>query len=546
MIVDRIVNYLSTGYQKAWLSGDVLPGSSVDTATKIKVDDRVALTYSACWAATLVLSDPISQMPIMVYKKTADGERDEMREHELFEILHTAPNPEMGSMAWRGMLTPQLINNGNCFAEIERHRGGQVKALWPIHWTRLADGDNRIRYYRDTRDKIWWIVRNNDGTETDIPDADMFHVVGALSEDGIVGKGVIRQAAESIGLGIATERYGGSFFGNGARPSSVLTHPTKLGPDGKQNLRREWNSVYGGANNANKVAILEGGTTLTPFSVNNDEAQFLETRQYNIQEICRWYRVSPHQLADLSRATFSNIEHLALEFVTYSLMPWIGRWEEAIRRKLISETDRKAGVFAEFNVEGLLRGDSTARANFYKLMLGMGIYNINTALRKENMKGIGPLGDVRFVPANMITLENAVKQTKEDTTPGGNGSDEDKEGGEGEEKEPKGPGDDQMGKLAAIIEANKKRLATKLRNHATRLASDSAAFCTWLDDDADWWSKYTGLLADGIGEYEEAAAMIERHRTELSEIITKTTPDALPKAVAAYFGDESNGTLPQS
>lgn len=546
MIVDRIVKHLTTGYQKAWLSGDVLPGGSVDTATKIKVDDKVAMTYSACWAATLVLSDPISQMPIMVYKRTPDGERDEMREHELFDLLHTSPNSDMGSMAWRGTMTPQLINRGNCFSEIERNGDGSIKALWPIHYSRLTDGDDRLRYYRDKADRIWWIVRNDNGTETDIPDADMFHVVGALSDDGICGKGVIRQAAESIGVGLATERYGGSFFGNGARPSVVLTHPTKLGPDGKQNLRREWNSVYGGPNNANKIAILEGDTKLTGFSVNNDEAQFLETRQYNIQEICRWYRVSPHQLADLSRATFSNIEHLALEFVTYSLMPWIGRWEEAIRRKLISEADRKAGVFAEFNVEGLLRGDSTARANFYKLMLGMGIYNINTALKKENMKGIGPLGEVRFVPANMMTLENAVKPPEAKPAPGEDGENGDESEGQDEPKDPKGPGDDQMGKLAAIITANKKRLNTKLRNHATRLASDSAGFVSWLDDGDDWWTRFIDQLQSGIGDGDEAMAIAASHREKLSSLIQTTTADALPAAVASYFGDESNGALPQN
>jgi len=176
----------------------------------------------------------------------------------------------------------------------------------------------------------------------------------------------------------------------------------------------------------------------------------------------------------------------------------------------------------------------------------MGIYNINTALKKENMKGIGPLGEVRFVPANMMTLENAVKPPEANPQPGEGGEEGDETEGQDEPPEPKGPGDDQMGKLTRIIEANQRRLATKLRNHATRLASDSAAFCSWFDDDSEWWAKYQEQLAEGIGDAAQAEDAILKRRIDLGRIIINTTADALPAAVASYFGDESNGTLPQN
>lgn len=542
MILDTLVETLAnlSGYTQAWYNGDPLPGQSVDTATKIKVDNDVALTYSACWAATQVLSDPISLMPLCLYRREADGGREEVRDHPLYEILHNSPNDEMGSMAFRGCMTPQLVNRGNAFAEIER-RGSQVRALWPIHVTRLQDGDGRLRIYRDKRDRIGWLVKNDDGTDSIIPDEDMFNIVGAMSDDGICGKGVIRQAAESIGLGIATERFGGTFFGNGARPSIVLTHPTKLAPDGKQNLRREWNATYGGPNNQNKAAILEGGTTLTAFSIANNDAQFLETRQYNVQEICRWYRVQPHQLADLSRATFSNIEHLALEFVTYSLMPWIGRWEEAIRRKLFTQTERAAGLYAEFNVEGLLRGDSVTRSNFYKTMLGIGVFNINTILGKENMEGIGENGEVRFIPANMITLDKAIQQEpnqagNDPNMPENDGENGDSEGENDQETPPKGPGDDQAGsRLTAVIATNLTRLTTKLRNHSLRLALKPADFCGWVDDSL-WWTTFTESVSASIGSNDEAEAWVAQHRAEMNRLTNESkTAEALSQACAAYY-----------
>lgn len=366
------------------------------TTAGVRVDHNTALNYSAVACATRIISETSAQLPLKIYEYTSNGGRKEASDFSLYSVLHDAPNQEMGSMAFRDSRTQQQVNSGNAYAEIER-AGGQIINLWPIH-------SARVEPYREVDGSLWYAVRNNDGSKTLFPSRDILHIPGALSEDGIVGRGIVTLARESIGFGLATERHGSAFFGNGARPSGILKHPDKLSNEARANLRNEWKMIHGGPDNAGEIAILWEGMEYAQLSMSNEDSQFLQTRQHNVTEIARWYRLPPHMLADLVRSTNNNIEHQGLEFVVYSLMPWLKRWEEALTLRLLTREERKR-YFIEHNVSGLLRGDIKTRYEAYKTGIGNGWLTVNDICRMENLNPIGPAGDEHFMPLNMTTIE---------------------------------------------------------------------------------------------------------------------------------------------
>ncbi len=358
------------------------------TASRINVTEDVAMTYSACWAATRLLSGTGGMLPFNLYRRDpgASDERQDDKEFILYSdprnsLMDNRPNEEMGAMMFRAQGFNQQINSGNCYSEIERYEDGTVAALWPIH-------HSRVRIVRDKQNgQLWYEVKNDAAKPTYIAPADMLHVPSMMSRDGIVGMGVITAARESIGMGIATERYGATWFGSGGVPRIAITHPAKLSPEARMNFRKEWKEIYGGAE-GDKVALVAEGASIVPLNINNDDAQFLATRQHNIEEIARWYGVPPHMLQHLLRATFSNIEHLGIEFVVYSLLPWLKLWEQECWAKLLTPEEQQT-MFFRFNVNELLRGDSKTRSEYIRTMVSAGILSPDEG---RIMEGLNPVG----------------------------------------------------------------------------------------------------------------------------------------------------------
>ena len=377
----------------------------------VHVDEATAMNYSACWAATRLLSECLASLPRFLFEHNAIGGKVQARAHPAFNLFHSEPNSEQGGFGFFAMQTAFLINWGNCFAEIQRDQLGRVVRLWPIHPSRIPAGNIRRNPTSPLKpldagkpgDLVFW-VNNNDGSKTPFTSERLFHLAGALSEDGITGKGVIRQAAESIGMGLATERFGANFFGEGASPTVVMTHPKFLGPEVADNLRRSWRERYSGPGKANGFMVLEEGTKIDRLSVPPEEAQFLQTRQFNITEIARWYNVPVHLLREMSKSSFNNIEQENLHFVKFSLMPWVSRWECELNRQLLTKTE-KPRLFFKFMLQGLLRGDSAAQAEFYSKMFAIGAFSINDILQLEDRNPIGEDGDRMFVPLNMTTID---------------------------------------------------------------------------------------------------------------------------------------------
>ena len=369
------------------------------------VNERSAMQMTAVYACVRILSESIAGLPVHLYQYVDSGSKQKAIEHPLYRLLHDEPNPEMTSFVFRETLMTHLLLWGNAYAQIIRNGKGQVVALYPLM-------PNRMSVDRDDKGHLFYQYQMQD---SDAPTAksgtvilkptDVLHVPG-LGFDGLVGYSPIAMAKNAIGLSIATEEYGAKFFANGATPSGILEYPGTV--KNPESIRESWNAGFGGSSNAHKVAVLEEGMKYTPIAISPNEAQFLETRKFQIDEIARIFRVPPHMVGDLEKSSFSNIEQQSLEFVKYTLEPWIVRWEQSLNRALLSETE-KAAYFVKFNVDGLLRGDYQSRMNGYATARQNGWMSANDIRELENLDLIPDElgGNLYLINGNMTKLQDA-------------------------------------------------------------------------------------------------------------------------------------------
>lgn len=372
------------------------------TRAGVDVNEETALTYSACWAATRLLAGTAAYLPFGLYQRMPNGEQRVCEEERLHTVLHDAPNPEMSSMMWRSTKVAQQVNWGNCVSEIERDGYGNLVNLWPIHVSRVELKCNEAK-------QLYYRVRNNDGTVSPLPYADVFHVPSMMSDDGRWGKGVVRFARETFGRALATERYGASWFGNGGRPSAVLKHPKTMDTEARANLRREWNEIYGGPDNPNRVAVLWEGMEYSAIASDPEDSQFIQSQQWNVEDVARWYGVPPHMIQRLIGSGATSVEQQGIEYVKFSLLFWIKLWEQEVWRKLLTPAQQAAGYYAKFTVDALERGDVSSRTAALAQQFFNGALTLNQWAKIEDRPPIGPLGDLHFVQSAMVPLEYAAK-----------------------------------------------------------------------------------------------------------------------------------------
>jgi len=375
------------------------------TSSGKAVNERTAMQMTAVYACVRILSEAIAGLPLHLYRYREDGGKEKATDHPLYCLLHDEPNPEMSSFVFRETLMTHLLLWGNAYAQIIRNGHGEVIALYPLMPNKMSvnrdsAGSLYYEYTRQTED-----APTIKGTTVKLKPSDVLHIPG-LGFDGLVGYSPIAMAKNAIGLAIATEEYGSKFFANGATPGGILEHPGVV--KDPERVRNSWNAAFGGSGNANKVAVLEEGMKYTPISISPEQAQFLETRKFQIDEIARIFRVPPHMVGDLEKSSFSNIEQQSLEFVKYTLDPWVTRWEQSIYRTLLSPNEKK-GFFVKFNVEGLLRGDYVSRMNGYSIARQNGWMSANDIRELENMDRIPKEegGDLYLINGNMLPLSNA-------------------------------------------------------------------------------------------------------------------------------------------
>ena len=377
------------------------------------VTERSAMQMTAVYCCVRILSEAVASLPLQFYRYTDDGGKEKAVDHPLYFLLHDEPNPEMTSFIFRETLMTHLLLWGNGYAQIIRNGKGEIVALYPL----MPD---RMTVDRDEHGKLYYEYRLN-GDDSDLIKGkqttvrlhpqDVLHIPG-LGFDGLVGYSPIAMAKNAIGLAIATEEYGSKFFANGAAPSGVLEHPGTIKDPAR--IRESWQATFGSSQNSNKIAVLEEGMKYTPISISPEQAQFLETRKFQIDEIARIFRVPPHMIGDLEKSSFNNIEQQSLEFVKYTLDPWVSRWEQAMVRALLTPEEKK--YFFKFNVDGLLRGDYQSRMNGYAAARQNGWMSANDIRELEQMDRIPAEegGDLYLVNGNMIPITGALKNMETD------------------------------------------------------------------------------------------------------------------------------------
>lgn len=369
------------------------------------VNERTALQTTAVYACVRILSETIASLPLHVYRYTEGGKAKDT-EHVLYTLLHDEPNPDMTSFVFRETLMSHLLIWGNAYAQILRDRSGQVIGLYPL----LPD---QMSVHRSEKGKLYYVYNRYEEDNPNFQEKgsivlsqeEVLHIPG-LGFDGLIGYSPIALAKNAVGMTLACEEYGASFFGNGANPGGVLEHPGILKDPAK--VRDSWNAVYQGTRNAHKVAVLEEGMSYKQIGIPPEEAQFLETRKFQINEIARLFRIPPHMVGDLEKSSFSNIEQQSLEFVKYTLDPWVVRFEQALKKSLLLPEEKKTH-FIKFNVDGLLRGDYQSRMNGYAIGRQNGWLSTNDIRELEELNPIPPEegGDLYLINGNMTKLKDA-------------------------------------------------------------------------------------------------------------------------------------------
>ena len=375
------------------------------TTSGKSVTERSAMQMTAVYSCVRILAEAVAGLPLHLYRYNDDGGKEKAINHPLYRLLHDEPNPEMSSFVFRETLMTHLLLWGNAYAQVIRNGKNEVVALYPLMPNKMSvdrdsSGQLYYSYYRGTDEAI----RDKEHTVILKP-TDVLHIPG-LGFDGLVGYSPIAMAKNAIGMAIACEEFGARFFANGAAPSGVLEHPGTIRDPSR--LRETWQSQFGGASNSGKVAILEEGMKYTPISISPEQAQFLETRKFQINEIARIFRVPPHMVGDLEKSSFSNIEQQSLEFVKYTLDPWVIRWEQSLQRALLGFGEKEK-YFFKFNLEGLLRGDYQSRMNGYAIGRQNGWMSANDIRELENLDRIPAEdgGDLYLINGNMLPMRDA-------------------------------------------------------------------------------------------------------------------------------------------
>ncbi len=359
---------------------------------EINVNSDVALTFSAVWNAIRLLSESVSGLPLTVYTKESNGDKTEDTSSYLYNLIKYKPNSYMNRITFLEKVMMDLLTNGNSYVHIVRDNSARPIELVCMNYRNVTilNRDNYLYYQDDKSGEVY--------------DADDVLHFKLITTDGVLGLSPIDQCRAAIKWGMDVEKYGATFFNKGAKLSGILECDRSLSEEAIVRLKNSFNNAYSKVSQSNQTAVLEEGLKFKPISVSAEQAQFLASRRFSVEEVARIFNIPPHMLKDLSKSSFNNIEMQSQEFVTYSLMPYLVRIEQEMNLKLFKTMDI-GKQFVEFNVLGLLRGSVKDRSEYYRTMLNIGAMSINEIRRKENMNSIED-GDEHFMQLNMTTLKN--------------------------------------------------------------------------------------------------------------------------------------------
>jgi HK97 family phage portal protein len=388
--------------------GQTIIGNLFGSSSGENVSKEQALRIAAVWSCVRVLSETIASLPISLYEKDADNRKQVLSNNPLNTLVGEQPSPLFNSFMFFERILVDLSLDGNFYAFIERNAGGLPIGLHPIKC------DDVDVFISPKGRGVYYEIKQNDADNIypkvgKVQSIDMIHVKG-LSFDGIVGKSPIHTAAETLGISIALDKHAGAFFKNGASVGGILKHPGTLKPETAKRLRESWSSNYSGTDNTGKTAILEEGMDFVARTIPNNQAQFLESRQYQISDICRIFRVPNHLVNDLSNATYSNIEAQQIDFVVHTITPWIKRIESELNSKLVPFKKRGVEYF-KFNLNAILRGDSKARADYYRTLVNIGVMSPDEVRKLEDLNSIGGASEDYYMQSNMLPINRLGEST---------------------------------------------------------------------------------------------------------------------------------------
>jgi HK97 family phage portal protein len=384
MVAEERRSLSLTDYDQ-WLELGLAGGT--ESGVSVTVDS--ALRVSSVYSCVRILAETVAMLPLITYERLARGKR-RASEHPLYSLLHDRPNDFMTAYTFRETVQGHLALRGNAYIHVDYNGAGRAEELFPLRPDRLIqiiERDGRLLYQYQLPEEIRWFT-----------DAEIWHL-RSLGADGKVGYSPVSLHRQGVGLAMAQEIYAARFFGKGATPGGVLEHPGHLSDQARTNLRESWEGTHGGLGRSHKVAILEEGLKWNAIGMSQRDAQYIEGRKFQVSEIARMFRIPPHMVGDLERATFSNIEQQGLEFVIYTMMPWLVNWEQSILQTLFPPADRQS-FFPEFLLSGLLRGDTQTRYAAYALARQNGWLSANDIRELENMNPIEG-GDTYLVPLNL-------------------------------------------------------------------------------------------------------------------------------------------------
>lgn len=381
-------------------------GGGAEAASGATVTEISAMNHVSVMTCVKVLAESVASLPRIMYRRVPEG-RARYVEHPLYRVLHKKPCPEITAFEFTEMLMGHLGTWGNGYANIQTApRSGRILGLWPLP-------PNRLNWIERVKGELVYSFQIGD-EEKLFSSQQILHIRGLMG-DGVKGLSPIGMARESIGLSMAAEEYGSRFFANNARPSGVLMHPGPLSKESKLNLKASWEEAHKGLSNSHRVALLEEGLKWEKIGVPPEDAQFLETRLFQLREIARFYRIPPHMVGDLEAgASFASVEQQNLNFAIHTIRPWLVRWEQAIERCLLSDEELEE-VFVEHLMDALLRGDTLSRYRAYYMGRQGGWLSVNDILKMENRNPIGPDGDIYLQPLNMTEAgqENPAQQSSD-------------------------------------------------------------------------------------------------------------------------------------
>lgn len=392
------------GFSDKWYPKSGLGGMS---AAGQNVNESTAMNLSAVWCAVNLISNTIKSLPITACERMAIGGRQPLPDHIVTTLLHRRPNPVTKPSAFRKLLTSWVLLWGNGYAEIRRDANGVPEALWPIHPRKVT-----VEWNKAKREPLYQVLTDDNRTVPIKPE-NMFHLMGH-STDGLHGVSVIQHARDSMGLSLATEQHGARTFANGATPPLIIEHPGNLGTDKEaiEAFRDRWQTLYGGANTG-KVGVLENGMKPHVVGMPNDDAQFLETRLFQIPEIGRWFVITPYKLMDFTHATYSNIEWASLDYKDDAILPWTIEWKDEANLKLFMPQEQ-GRLYVKFNLNSMIQMDTKAKMEAYRISSEIGHLSINERRELEDLNPLpDEIGDIRLVPMNMQTVEDLVAEDPE-------------------------------------------------------------------------------------------------------------------------------------